>query len=131
VSVAPGGCQPDNRATLILGELGALLLEAGLSVTDVRTSLETVLDSSAIDGDGLSFSVLPEMVIVTQTRTGDNKPIACISTGADSASTPARRVPRRLSVRRPRRCRGLMPVGSSLGRVKIDRCEESGPTRGD
>jgi len=71
VSVAPGGRQPDdNRATLILGELGALLLEAGLSVTDVRTSLETVRDSSAIDGDDLSFSVLPEMVIVTQTRTG-------------------------------------------------------------
>ena len=23
-----------------------------------------------------------------------------------------------------------MPVGSSLDRVKIDRCEESGPTRG-
>lgn len=71
MSVAPGGRQPDdNRATLILGELGALLLEAGLSVTDVRTSLETVRDSSAIDGDDLSFSVLPEMVIVTQTRTG-------------------------------------------------------------
>jgi uncharacterized membrane protein YjjP (DUF1212 family) len=71
VSVAPGGCLPDdNRATLILGELGALLLEAGLSVTDVRTSLETVRGSSAIDGDELSFSVLPEMVIVTHTCTG-------------------------------------------------------------
>ena len=71
MSVAPGGRLPDdNRATLILGELGALLLEAGLSVTDVRTSLETVRDSSAIDGDDLSFSVLPEMVIVTHTRTG-------------------------------------------------------------
>ena len=66
---APARRQPRDRYT-DPGELGALLLEAGLSVTDVRTSLETVRDSSAIDGDDLSFSVLPEMVIVTHTRTG-------------------------------------------------------------
>ena len=64
---APARRQPRHTDP---GELGALLLEAGLSVTDVRTSLETVRDSSAIDGDDLSFSVLPEMVIVTHTRTG-------------------------------------------------------------
>ena len=59
-----------DGAELILGQLGALLLEVGLSVTDVRAALETVRDSSAIDREALAFSVLPEMVIVTATRTG-------------------------------------------------------------
>lgn len=59
-----------DRAELVLGQLGALLLEVGLSVTDVRTALEAVRDSSAIDREALAFSVLPEMVIVTETRTG-------------------------------------------------------------
>lgn len=66
----PGGDQPDGvRTELILGELGALLLDAGLSVTDVRTSLETVRDATDVDDD-MTFSVLPEMIIITANRTG-------------------------------------------------------------
>lgn len=60
----------DDGAELILGQLGALLLEVGLSVTDVRAALEAVRDSSAIDREALAFSVLPEMVIVTATSSG-------------------------------------------------------------
>lgn len=49
---------------LILGELGALLLDAGVSVTDVRGWLEKVRDTSEVGSD-LAFSVLPEMVVVS------------------------------------------------------------------
>ncbi|WP_137723725.1 threonine/serine exporter family protein [Prescottella subtropica] len=48
-----------------LGELGVLLLEAGLSVTDVRASLESVPAAGRGAGGDLAFAVLPDSVIVT------------------------------------------------------------------
>jgi uncharacterized membrane protein YjjP (DUF1212 family) len=74
--------QPDEVASVgvppeaVFGRLGGLLLDAGLSVTDVRGSLE---DAGRASGDvGLTFSVLPQMVIVSDARTGS----ALVSTGA-------------------------------------------------
>ncbi|WP_305091778.1 threonine/serine exporter family protein [Prescottella sp. R16] len=48
-----------------LGELGVLLLDAGLSVTDVRASLESVPAAGRRGGGDLAFAVLPDSVIVT------------------------------------------------------------------
>lgn len=52
----------------LLGELGALLLDAGVSVTDVRTALEQARVSSA--AAELTFMVLPEAIIVSEDGTG-------------------------------------------------------------
>ncbi|MGN8025576.1 threonine/serine exporter family protein [Microbacterium sp. 22242] len=48
-----------------LGDLGALLLDAGVSVTDVRGTLERARDATA-PGEGLAFAVLPEHVLVNR-----------------------------------------------------------------
>ncbi|MDQ4213130.1 threonine/serine exporter family protein [Microbacterium sp. ASV81] len=48
-----------------LGDLGALLLDAGVSVTDVRGTLERVRDA-ATPGEDLAFAVLPEHVLVSR-----------------------------------------------------------------
>ncbi|WP_295013718.1 threonine/serine exporter family protein [uncultured Microbacterium sp.] len=48
-----------------LGELGALLLDSGVSVTDVRGTLERVRDAAAPRQD-LAFAVLPEHVLVSR-----------------------------------------------------------------
>lgn len=56
-----------------LGGLGALLLDAGVSVTDVRDSLVR------IDGDrmpALTFSVMPELVIVSDRESGFSPVVA-------------------------------------------------------
>ncbi|GAA4484431.1 threonine/serine exporter family protein [Microbacterium panaciterrae] len=50
---------------VVLGDLGALLLDAGVSVTDVRGTLERVRDATA-PGDQLAFAVLPEHVLVSR-----------------------------------------------------------------
>ncbi|MFW0793997.1 threonine/serine exporter family protein [Gordonia sp. CPCC 205515] len=54
-----------------LGELGALLLDAGMSVTDVRTSLEAV-SGTVIAAQPVSFAVLPEAVWVTRDNSGES-----------------------------------------------------------
>lgn len=54
---------------MLLGTLGALLLDAGSSVTDVRSALEKARDSAGV-GDGLAIGVLPALVIVSETATG-------------------------------------------------------------
>lgn len=52
----------------LLGELGAALLDAGVSVTDVATSLDR---AAARHGAGrLDFSVLPELVMTTEPASG-------------------------------------------------------------
>lgn len=48
--------------------LGCLLLDAGTSVTDVRDSVERAAIASG--DDGLAFSVLPQLIIVNDVRTG-------------------------------------------------------------
>jgi len=48
-----------------LGDLGALLLDSGVSVTDVRGTLERARDATA-PGTDLSFAVLPEHVFVSR-----------------------------------------------------------------
>ena len=50
---------------VVLGDLGALLLDAGVSVTDVRGTLERARDATAPD-EGLAFAVLPEHVLVNR-----------------------------------------------------------------
>lgn len=50
---------------VVLGDLGALLLDSGVSVTDVRGTLERVRDATVPDA-GLAFAVLPEHVLVTR-----------------------------------------------------------------
>ena len=53
---------------VVLGELGALLLDGGSSVTDVRGSLEQVQSRASAFPD-LRFAILPELVITS--RPGD------------------------------------------------------------
>ncbi len=58
---------------MILGELGATLLDAGASVTDVRSSLERVHRNEQLEPGGEAvdahFAILPEMVIVSRPGT--------------------------------------------------------------
>jgi uncharacterized membrane protein YjjP (DUF1212 family) len=54
---------------MLLGTLGALLLDAGSSVTDVRSALEKARNAAGI-GDELAIGVLPALVIVSETATG-------------------------------------------------------------
>lgn len=52
-----------------LGRLGALLLDAGLSVTEVRARVSAAADVAGLDR--LSVSVLPEDVLLADDDTGD------------------------------------------------------------
>lgn len=52
----------------LLGELGAALLDAGVSVTDVATSLNRSAARHHVES--LSFSVFSELVMVTEQRSG-------------------------------------------------------------
>jgi len=54
-----------RESDAVLGDLGALLLDAGTSVTDVREALEQVRDAAS-PGSRATFSVLPEVVIVNE-----------------------------------------------------------------
>jgi uncharacterized membrane protein YjjP (DUF1212 family) len=54
-----------RESDVVLGDLGALLLDAGTSVTDVRDALEQVRDAAS-PGSRATFSVLPELVIVNR-----------------------------------------------------------------
>lgn len=60
--------EADDSTALTLGELGVLLLDSGVSVTDVRHSLIEV--AAASDIKVFAFTVLPEIVIVSDLRTG-------------------------------------------------------------
>lgn len=53
---------------LALGRVGALLLDAGMSVTDVRDALDDVRVAAA--SDDVRVGVLPQLVIVTRRSTG-------------------------------------------------------------
>ena len=62
----PSELRSDARASdVVFGDLGALLLDAGTSVTDVRAALEQVRDAAS-PGSRATFSVLPELVIVNE-----------------------------------------------------------------
>ncbi|MBK0296081.1 hypothetical protein IAE22_27625 [Bacillus sp. S34] len=52
-----------------LGTLGALLLDAGSSVTDVRSALEKARDAAGV-GPTLAVGVLPALVMVSEVATG-------------------------------------------------------------
>jgi uncharacterized membrane protein YjjP (DUF1212 family) len=54
-----------RESDVVLGDLGALLLDAGTSVTDVRAALEQVRDAAS-PSSRATFSVLPELVIVNE-----------------------------------------------------------------
>jgi uncharacterized membrane protein YjjP (DUF1212 family) len=56
----------------IYGRLGALLLDAGMSVSDVRDALDAACASASPDLD-LTFSVLPQTVMVGDDRTGESR----------------------------------------------------------
>lgn len=56
---------PAAETDVILGDLGVLLLECGVSVTDVRGSLEQVGRRSAPEASH-EFAILPEMVMVSR-----------------------------------------------------------------
>lgn len=60
---------------IVLGELGALLLDGGSSVTDVRGSLEQVQRRSGTGSD-LRFAVLPELVLVSRAGVSASTSIA-------------------------------------------------------
>ncbi len=53
---------------LVLGRLGALLLDAGMSVTDVRDTLDDVRTAEL--PEEISIGVLPDLVIVTRRTSG-------------------------------------------------------------
>ncbi|MFZ7086843.1 threonine/serine exporter family protein [Curtobacterium sp. RRHDQ10] len=53
----------------LLGTLGALLLDAGSSVTDVRSAVEKSRDAAGV-GDELTIGVLPALVIISDATTG-------------------------------------------------------------
>ena len=58
---------PAAETDVILGDLGVLLLECGVSVTDVRGSLEQVGRRAAPTPQAsLEFAILPEMVMVSR-----------------------------------------------------------------
>jgi len=61
------GTEASQRDARILGDLGALLLDAGTSVTDVREHLEHAPEQARA---GLDFSVLPRMVLVVRVDDG-------------------------------------------------------------
>ncbi|MBL3686623.1 hypothetical protein D3248_06610 [Leucobacter zeae] len=65
-------------------ELGTLLLDAGLSVTDVRDELEQVRLTAA-PGEPLTFAVLPDTVLVSRER--GSGPTAMGSTNRSELST--------------------------------------------
>ncbi|WXF91956.1 threonine/serine exporter family protein [Curtobacterium flaccumfaciens pv. flaccumfaciens] len=54
---------------MLLGTLGALLLDAGSSVTDVRSALEKARDAAGV-GPSLAIGVLPALVMVSEVSTG-------------------------------------------------------------
>lgn len=54
---------------MLLGTLGALLLDAGSSVTDVRSALEKARDAAGV-GPTLAIGVLPALVMVSEVSTG-------------------------------------------------------------
>lgn len=56
---------PAAETDVILGDLGVLLLECGISVTDVRGSLEQVGRRAAPEA-AHEFAILPEMVMVSR-----------------------------------------------------------------
>ena len=55
----------DHDVDVTLGDLGVLLLDAGTSVTDVRSSLEKVHQRTE-PAASLHFAILPELVIVSR-----------------------------------------------------------------
>ena len=61
-----GDAQPPD-ADLVLGRVGALLLDAGMSVTDVRDAVDDVRRATASD---VRVGVLPQLMIVTRRSTG-------------------------------------------------------------
>ncbi|MFT4293836.1 MAG: threonine/serine exporter family protein [Micropruina sp.] len=65
----PTGPEPaDGDRALVLGRLGALLLDAGMSVTDVRDTLDDIRVAEL--PQDISIGVLPDLVIVTRRTTG-------------------------------------------------------------
>jgi uncharacterized membrane protein YjjP (DUF1212 family) len=66
VEVVDGETVP---SAMLLATLGALLLDAGTSVTDVRSAVEKARDAAGI-GSGLIVGVLPALVIVSEAATG-------------------------------------------------------------
>lgn len=56
---------PAAQTDVVLGELGVLLLECGVPVTDVRGSLEQVGRRAAPETT-LEFAILPEMVMISR-----------------------------------------------------------------
>ncbi|MFD6176837.1 MULTISPECIES: threonine/serine exporter family protein [unclassified Isoptericola] len=66
------------------GQLGALLLEAGLSVTDVRLSLERAQrEQPDAAEERLRFDVLPDVVLVSRDATGE---VTLVGTQGDDLS---------------------------------------------
>ncbi|MBN9612234.1 MAG: threonine/serine exporter family protein, partial [Actinobacteria bacterium] len=59
------GAEQDHDIDVTLGDLGVLLLDAGTSVTDVRSSLEKVHERTEPEA-ALHFAILPELVIVSR-----------------------------------------------------------------
>lgn len=74
--------EPTRDAAFV--ELGTLLLDAGLSVTDVRDELETVRRATMRE-EPLTFAVLPDTVLVSRER--GSGPTAMGSTGRSELST--------------------------------------------
>ncbi|MDM7887197.1 threonine/serine exporter family protein [Curtobacterium sp. RHCJP20] len=66
VEVVDGETVPTG---MLLGTLGALLLDAGSSVTDVRSALEKARDAAGV-GPTLAVGVLPALVMVSEVATG-------------------------------------------------------------
>ena len=63
------GAEPGGEdEALALGRLGALLLDAGSSVTDVRDTLDAIRQAAL--PEDIRVGVLPELVIVTRRTTG-------------------------------------------------------------
>ncbi|WP_424980820.1 threonine/serine exporter family protein [Microbacterium sp. S308A+] len=86
-----------SSAEVVLGALGALLLDGGVSVTDVRGTLERASTVTAAE-ERLEFAVLPQQVLVSRTGIPGSTTIST-ATGRDlsfrqaaHASRLARRV---------------------------------------
>ncbi|MDL9978230.1 threonine/serine exporter family protein [Microbacterium sp. ASV49] len=112
----PPELRSEARETdVVLGHLGALLLDAGTSVTDVRDALEQVRDAAS-PGSRAAFSVLPELVIVNEPEVPGA--VSMSNAGGEELSFRQAAHASRLTQRLEKRTLGLADVPAEIARIR-------------
>ena len=113
------GAEPGGEdEALVLGRLGALLLDAGSSVTDVRDTLDAIR-LAALSKD-IRVGVLPELVMVTRRTTG-----AAMMVPAGESELSFRQSGRAGRLVRELRT-GVVPLAEATSRIEQIREEAAG-----